>query len=69
MKRLLTMLVILTGLLGSGGAVWADAVDDYNKGVGAYDAGNFEEAVKWYRKAAEQLINEVPNTSFQPGVS
>ena len=54
MKRLLTTLVILTGLIGSGGAVWADAVDDYNKGVDAYDAGNFEEAVKWYRKAAEQ---------------
>ena len=69
MKRLLTTLVILTGLVGSGGAVWADAVDDFNKGVDAYDAGNFEEAVKWYRKAAEQLINEVPNTSFQPGVS
>ena len=27
------------------------------------------EAAKWYRKAAEQLINEVPNSSFQPGVS
>ena len=54
MKRLLTTLVILTGLIGSGGAVWADAVDDFNKGVDAYDAGNLEEAVKWYRKAAEQ---------------
>jgi len=54
MKRLLTTLVILTGLLGSGGAVWADAVDDYNKGVDAYNAGNEAEAVKWYRKAAEQ---------------
>ena len=54
MKRLLTTLVILTGLLGSAGAAWADALDDYNKGVDAYDAGNFEEAVKWYRKAAEQ---------------
>jgi hypothetical protein len=54
MKRLLTTLVILTGLIGSGGAVWADAVDDYNKGVDANDAGNFEEAVKWYRKSAEQ---------------
>jgi TPR repeat protein len=51
MKRLLTTLVILTGLLGSGGAVWAD---DFDKGEAAYNAGNFEEAVKWYRKAAEQ---------------
>ena len=55
MKRLLTTLVILSGLIGSGGAVWADAVSDvHNKGVDAYDAGNLEEAVKWYRKAAEQ---------------
>ena len=54
MKRLLTTLVILTGLVGSGGAVWADAVSDFNKGVDAFDAGNFEEAVKWYRKSAEQ---------------
>ena len=58
MKRLLTTLVILTGLIGSAGAVWADAVDDYNKGVNAYDAGNFEEAVKWWRKAAEQGFAE-----------
>ena len=34
--------------------MWADAIDDYNKGVDAEDAGNFEEAVKWYRKSAEQ---------------
>ncbi|MDC0998333.1 tetratricopeptide repeat protein [Alphaproteobacteria bacterium] len=54
MKRLLTTLVILSGLIGSGGAVWADAVSDFNKGVDAFDAGNFEEAVKWYRKSAEQ---------------
>ena len=51
MKRLLTTLVILTGLLGSGGAVWAD---DFDKGYAAYDAGDYAEAVKWYRKAAEQ---------------
>jgi len=54
MKRLLTTLVILTGLIGSTGAVWAGAVDDYNKGVDAYDAGDYAEAVKWYRKSAEQ---------------
>ena len=51
MKRLLTTLVILTGLLGSGGAVWAD---DFDKGYAAYEAGDYAEAVKWYRKAAEQ---------------
>ena len=54
MKRLLTTLVILTGLLGSAGAVWADAEDDFNTGRAAYNAGDEAEAVKWYRKAAEQ---------------
>ncbi len=54
MKRLLTTLVILTGLLGSGGAVWADAQSDLDKGDAAFEADNFKEAVKWYRKAAEQ---------------
>ena len=54
MKRLLTTLVILTGLLGSAGAVWADAEDNFHKGDAAYKAGNKVEAVKWYRKAAEQ---------------
>ena len=44
MKRLLTTLVILSGLIGSGGAVWADAVSDFNKGVDASDAGNKAEA-------------------------
>jgi TPR repeat protein len=54
MKRLLTTLVILTGLLGSAGAVWADAEDDFYKGYKAYQAGDYAEALKWYRKAAEQ---------------
>ena len=54
MKRLLTTLVILTGLIGSGGAVWADAQSDAVKGYKAYQAGDFTEALKWYRKAAEQ---------------
>jgi TPR repeat protein len=51
MKRLLTTLVILTGLIGSGGAAWAD---DSNKGYAAYQAGDYAEALKWWRKAAEQ---------------
>jgi hypothetical protein len=54
MKRLLTTLVILTGLIGSGGAVWADAQSDAVKGWEAEQAGDYVEAVKWYRKAAEQ---------------
>ena len=48
MKRLLTTLVILTGLIGSGGAVWAD---DFDKGYAAYEAGDYAEAAKWYQKA------------------
>ena len=51
MKRLLTTLVILTGLFGSAGAVWAQ---DFDKGWAAEKAGDYAEAVKWYRKAAEQ---------------
>jgi len=56
MKRLLTTLVILTGLISSAGAVWADAQIDVVKGYKAEQAGNYAEAVKWYRKAAEQHI-------------
>ena len=56
MKRLLTTLVILTGLIGSAGAVWADAESDFVKGWFAHMDGDFTEALKWYRKAAEQGI-------------
>ena len=54
MKRLLITLVILTGLLGSAGAVWADALSDFDKGLAAYKAGKHTEAAQWYRKSAEQ---------------
>jgi hypothetical protein len=54
MKRLLTTLVILTGLLGSVGSVWADAWSDFNRGWEAYEAGDYAEAAKWYRKAADE---------------
>ena len=54
MKRLLTTLVILTGLIGSAGAVWADAQSDKDKGWAAFEAGDYVESAKWYRKAAEQ---------------
>jgi hypothetical protein len=33
MKRLLTTLVILTGFIGSAGAVWVDAKSDLYKGL------------------------------------
>ena len=45
MKRLLTTLVILTGLIGSAGAVWADAQSDVVKGYKAEQAGDYAEAV------------------------
>jgi len=51
MKRLLTTLVILTGLIGSAEAVWAQ---DFNKGLKAAQSGDFATAMKWLRKAAEQ---------------
>ena len=54
MRRLLTTLVILTGLFCSAGAVWADAQSANDKGDKAYYAGDYAEAVKWFRKAAEQ---------------
>jgi uncharacterized protein len=51
MKRLLTTLVILTGLIGSAGAVWAD---DFDKGWAAYKSGDFATAMKEWKPLAEQ---------------
>ena len=51
MKRLLTTLVILTGLLGSAGAVWAQ---DFNKGLKAAQSGDFATALKEWKPLAEQ---------------
>ena len=51
MKRLLTTLVILTGLIGSGGAVWAQ---DFNKGLEAAQSGDFATAMKEWKPLAEQ---------------
>ena len=51
MKRLLTTLVILTGLIGSGGAVWAQ---DLNKGLKAAQSGDFATALKEWKPLAEQ---------------
>jgi TPR repeat protein len=51
MKRLLTTLVILTSLLGSGGAVWAQ---DFRKGLEAYNSGDYATALKEWRPLAEQ---------------
>jgi hypothetical protein len=42
MKRLLTTLVILTGLFGAGGAVWAQ---DFYKGLEAYNSGDYATAL------------------------
>jgi TPR repeat protein len=56
MKRLLTTLVILTGLIGSGGAVWAQ---DYEKGMKAYQSGDFATALKEWKPLAEWGIKEV----------
>ena len=58
MKRLLTTPISLTGLIGGAGAPWADARSDYNKGYAASEAGDYAEAVKWYRTAAEQGLGE-----------
>ena len=54
MKRLLTTLVILTGLIGSAGAMWGDAQSDFDKGLAAYKVSKHTEAVKWWRTAAKQ---------------
>ena len=51
MKRLLTTLVVLTGLFGSGGAVWAQ---DLNKGLKAAQSGDFATALKEWKPLAEQ---------------
>ena len=51
MKRLLTTLVILTGLIGSGGAVWAQ---DLNKGLKAAQSGDFATAMKEWKPLAER---------------
>ena len=50
MKRLLTTLVILTGLIGSTGAVWAQ---DFNKGLKAAQSGDFATALKEWKPLAE----------------
>ena len=51
MKRLLTTLVVLTGLIGSGGAVWAQ---DFNKGLKAARSGDFATAMKEWKLLAQQ---------------
>ena len=51
MKKLLTTLVILTGLIGSGGAVWAQ---DFDKGMKAAQSGDFATAMKEWKPLAEQ---------------
>ena len=58
MKRLLTTLVILTGLISSAGAVWAQ---DLNKGLKAAQSGDFATAMKEWRPLAEQGLAGAQN--------
>jgi uncharacterized protein len=51
MRRLLTTLVILTGLIGSSGAVWTQ---DFNKGLKVAQSGDFATAMKEWKPLAEQ---------------
>ena len=51
MKRLLTTLVILMGLLGGAGVVWAS---DLEKGWAAYKSGDFATALKEWKPSAER---------------
>ena len=51
MKQFLTTLVILTGILGLAGAVWAQ---DFNNGLKAYQSGDFATALKGWRLLAVQ---------------
>ena len=44
------------------GLLESTAEDDFARGEKAYDEQNYEEAVKWYRKAAEQGLAEAQNS-------
>jgi len=50
--------VILTGLIGSAGC---GGGSDFRKAVKAQQAGDYAEAVKWTRKAAEQGYAKAQN--------
>ena len=41
--------------------MWADAKSDFKRGYTAYEAGDYVEVVKWWRKAAEQGHAEAQN--------
>ena len=51
MKRILTALVLLSGLFGAGGAVWAGV---YDKGWDAWMSDDYATALKEWRPLAEQ---------------
>jgi len=53
MKQFLAKLMFLTILLGTAGTVLADAQSDAVKGWEAQQAGDYVEAEKCYRKAAD----------------
>ena len=58
MKQLLTVVVMVVSVLGAGQAVRADAQRDLHEGIAAQRAGAYGDAVKWFRKAAEQGVAE-----------
>ena len=46
--------LIVAGLIALGAAnAWADAAEDFKRGKEAFNTGQFEAAMTWYRKAAE----------------
>ena len=58
MKRILTALVLLTGLFGAGGAVWAG---DFDKGIKAWGRHDYATALKEWRPLAEQGLAKAQN--------
>lgn len=55
MMRFFALMMILASALGP---AMADPQEDYQRGVAAYEVERYEEAAKYYRKAAEQRLAE-----------
>ena len=55
MRRFILIIAICTGVLW-GGPVGCDEADEavFDRAIAAYKRGDYAEAVKWFRKAAEQ---------------
>lgn len=54
MLKLIKVVIVAVVLAMGASPVWAGAAADNNKGFRYYNAGNMSEAMKWYRKAADQ---------------